>query len=198
MTKGEFILANFCFGSPLLSGSYPKTPSTTKSPQHLPVWNRWEGSPQIKYLCRDHSCFSKENTTHGMVFKSFPPFTNFWFDYKQFWCRWHSRKVLFWLHNWICQIGSLTPHPWPVCPKHGHHDDDDVDDEDELQGLKDCPKAILRFEECALARGGKMWNSWYYNCANFTELVLIFCFFADFRRFKEIFGFLTRFFGAKC
>ena len=89
---------------------------------------------------------------------------------------WHSRKVLFWLHNWICQIGSLTPHPWPVCPKHGHHDDEDVDDEDELQGLKDCPKAILRFEECALARGGKTWNSWYYNCANFTEPVLIFCF----------------------
>lgn len=111
MTKGEFILANFCFGSPLLSGSYPKTPSTTKSPQHLPVWNRWEGSPQIKYLCRDHSCFSKENTTHGMVFKSFPPFTNYWFDYKQFWCWWHSRKVLFWLHNWICQIAFPNASP---------------------------------------------------------------------------------------
>ena len=158
MTK-EFILANFCFGSPpLLSSSYPKTPSTTKSPQHRPVWNRREGSPQIKYLCRDRSCFSKENTTqkftcdlHG--FQEFS-FFHYWFDYKKFWCWRHSRKVLFWLHNWICQIASLTPRPLPVCPKHGHHDDEDVEDEDEPRGLKDCPKAILRFEEGALARGG--------------------------------------------
>ena len=114
MTK-EFILAIFCFGSPLLSGSYPKTPSTTKSPQHRPVWNRWEGSPQIKYLCRDRSCFSKENTTQKFTcdlygFQEFS-FFHYWLDYKQFWCWWHSRKVLFWLHNWICQIASPNASP---------------------------------------------------------------------------------------
>ena len=112
MTK-EFILANFCFGSPPLL--IPPRPQVLLRALNIVLFGIDEKeAPKLNTSAGTILALQRKHNSKVYVrfvwFQEFS-FFHYWLDYKQFWCWRHSRKVLFWLHNWICQIASPNASP---------------------------------------------------------------------------------------